>query len=78
MGKATRIKKNQMYSEYCTHQDCGRYQESLEQKIGELEYELSQTKEILKDVISSYNHDERFTFEKVLKRAEQFIKEIEK
>lgn len=39
--------------------------------------QLEQAKIMLKDVISSYNHDERFTFEKVLKRAEQFIKENE-
>lgn len=35
--------------------------------------QLEQAKIMLKDVIISYNHDERFTFEKVLKRAEQFL-----
>ena len=82
MGKATRIKKNQMYGEYCAHQDCGRYQESLEQKIGELEYELSQAKEIIKEYMrfetmigtcAFYSEE----YEKTKKKAEQFLKEYE-
>ena len=71
MGKATRIKKNQMYGEYCVHQDCGRYQESLEQKIGELEYELSQAKEILRKYVNEC--PSKYSFEDIDEMAEQFL-----
>ena len=35
--------------------------------------EAREIKKMLKDVIDSYAHDERFAFERVLKRAEQFL-----
>lgn len=44
----------------------------------ENEERLQQAKEIIKMVINSYNHEERFSFEKDLAKAEQFLKEIEK
>lgn len=73
MGKANRIKKNQMFSEYCVHQDCGRYQENLAQKISELEYELSQAKEILRKYVNEC--PSKYSFEDIDEMAEQFLKE---
>ena len=55
----------------CIKCESGYYQLGETDKDNQLE----QAKIMLKDIISSYNHDERFTFEKVLKRAEQFIGE---
>ena len=44
-------------------------------QLTEKDKQLAETKEMLKKVLISYAHDERFTFEKVLKRAEQFLGE---
>lgn len=45
----------------------------------ELKERLKQTKEMLKMIIDSYNHKERFSFEKDLTKAEQFLNgEVEK
>lgn len=40
MEKLSRIKKNEMFNEYCFHSECGRYMEYLEQRVLELEFEL--------------------------------------
>lgn len=49
----------------------------LQSENKDLHKQLEQSKEILRMVIDSYNHKERFSFEKDLATAEQFLKENE-
>ena len=51
--------------------------ESGSYQLGETDKDdqLEQAKEIIRMVIDSYNHKERFSFEKDLAKAEQFLKE---
>ena len=49
------------------------------EKYGTLAEQLTKAKEIIRMVIDSYKHKERFSFEKDLKKAEQFLNsEVEK
>ena len=40
MGKGERVKRNEMFSDYCMQQNCGMYMEWLEQRVAELEFQL--------------------------------------
>ncbi len=40
MGKGERLKRKEMFSDYCMQQNCGMYMEWLEQRIAELEFQL--------------------------------------
>ena len=59
------------------------YEECMREKYGGvlagenncLKSQLEQAKEIIRMVIDSYNHKERFSFEKDLVKAEQFLKD---
>ena len=53
MGKLSKSKKSDMFCNYCFHSSCGSYIEYLEQRVSELEFELSQykMKEITEDPV---------------------------
>lgn len=58
--------KNKWYSEQVCNKECA-----------EVWKQLTKAKEFLRMVIDSYHHEERFSFEKDLMKAEQFLKEVE-
>ena len=49
--------------------------EALLDKADKCEQQLTKAKEIIRMLVDSYNHKERFSFEKDLAKAEQFLKE---
>ncbi len=53
MGKLSKSKKSDMFCNYCFHSSCRNYIEHLEQRVSELEFELSKykMKEITEDPI---------------------------
>ena len=60
------------------HREKGEYKSAFLQEVRKtikLNKQLTKTKELLRMVIDSYNHKERFSFEKDLMKAEQFLKE---
>ena len=53
--------------------DMSKYALNLEHKLSWYDDQLTKAKELLRMVIDSYNHKERFSFEKDLMKAEQFL-----
>lgn len=60
-------------------QDCVKLTEDnvvMARQRAETSKQLTKAKELLRMVIDSYNHKERFSFEKDLIKVEQFVKEV--
>ena len=47
MGKNHRAKRNEMFSEYCLHTECGSYMEELEHYVDKMEFQKTEARDII-------------------------------
>ena len=56
MGKNQRAKRNEMFSEYCLHKECGSYMEQLEDMTEKFEFQQKEARDIIQKYYERSNN----------------------